>query len=364
MILPPVGARREPLVEQLLAWFEGHQRDLPWRRDRDSYRVWVSEVMLQQTRVDTVVPYFERFVGRFPTVQALAAANLDDVLKAWEGLGYYRRARNLKAGAEQIVRDGGARLPDDYEGLRALPGIGRYTAGAILSVAHGRPYPVVDGNVRRVLSRLWVVAERSAAVDAWLWATAAALLPDDRPGAFNEAMMELGATVCTPRQCRCERCPLADHCDGRRSGDPTAFPGRAARRPIPHKDVTAGVIRRGRRILVTRRRAEAMLGGLWEFPGGKVEPGETLEECLHREIDEELGIIIRIERPLVAVKHAFSHFRITLHTFLCRHSSGRVQDLGCDEHRWVEPRQLRDLAFPKADRVVIDALDDLSPSIW
>ncbi len=359
MTLPEPGARRKPLVEGLLAWFARHQRDLPWRRDRDPYRVWVSEVMLQQTRVDTVVPYFERFVGRFPTVSALAEADLDDVLKVWEGLGYYRRARNLKAGAGAIVRDGGKRLPADYEGLRALPGIGRYTAGAILSVAHGQAYAAVDGNVRRVLSRLWAVAERSAAVDAWLWTTAEALLPADRPGEFNEALMELGATVCTPRRPDCAACPVSQHCDGFAAGDPTAFPGRVERRPIPHKDVTAGVIRRGERVLITRRRAEAMLGGLWEFPGGKLEPGETLEQCLHREIDEELGITIRIERPLVAVKHAYSHFRITLHTFLCRHSRGRVQDLGCDEHRWVRLEQLEGFAFPKADRVVLEALKDL-----
>jgi A/G-specific adenine glycosylase len=362
--LPEPGARREPLVEQLLAWFARHQRDLPWRRDRDPYRVWVSEVMLQQTRVDTVVPYFERFVDRFPTVRALAEAELDDVLKAWEGLGYYRRARHLKAGAESIVRDGGAdgrpaRLPEDYAGLREVPGIGRYTAGAILSVAHGQPFAVVDGNVRRVLSRLWAVDERSTKVDAWLWDTAETLLPADHPGAFNEALMELGATVCTPRRPDCTVCPVAQHCDGLAAGDPTNYPGRVERKPIPHKDVTAGVIRRGERILITRRRADAMLGGLWEFPGGKVEPGETLEQCLHREIDEELGITIRIERPLVAVKHAYSHFRITLHTYLCRHSRGRVQDLGCDEHRWVRLEQLEDFAFPKADRVVLEVLKDL-----
>lgn len=359
MPLPEPGARRKPLVEQLLGWFDRHQRDLPWRRDRDPYRVWVSEVMLQQTRVETVVPYFERFVGRFPTVHALAAAELDDVLKTWEGLGYYRRARNLKAGAEQIVRDGGAAPPDDYDGLRALPGIGRYTAGAILSVAHGQPHAAVDGNVRRVLSRVWAVQERSSKVDAWLWDTAEALLPTDRPGAFNEALMELGATVCTPRRPHCTSCPVSQHCDGLESGDPTVYPGRVDRRPIPHKDVTAAVIRRGERFLITRRRAEAMLGGLWEFPGGKVEPGETLEQCLVREIDEELGIQIRIERPLLAVKHAYSHFRITLHTFLCRHSRGRVQDLGCDEHRWVYRDELARFAFPKADRVVLEALKDL-----
>jgi A/G-specific adenine glycosylase len=359
--LPDVTDRCEQLTTALVAWFDTGHRDLPWRRDRDPYRVWVSEVMLQQTRVETVVPYFERFVQRFPHVHALAEADLDDVLKAWEGLGYYRRARNLKAGAEHLVRDGGSRVPDDYDALRAVPGVGRYTAGAILSVAFDQPTAIVDGNVRRVLCRLWAVDEdpRSAAVDRWLWATAEALVPRANPGAFNESLMELGATVCTPRQPRCADCPVAGHCDARASGAPADYPRRAPKKVIPHMDVTAAVIRRGRRILITQRKPEAMLGGLWEFPGGKVEPGETLEQCLLREIDEELGITIRIEGPLVAVKHAYSHFRITLHTFLCRHSRGRPRAIGCADWRWVDPEQLRDFAFPKADRVVIEALDRL-----
>jgi len=356
--LPDVTDRCERLTNALLAWFDAGHRDLPWRRDRDPYRVWISEVMLQQTRVETVVPYFERFVERFPSVAALAEADLDDVLKAWEGLGYYRRARNLKAGAEHLVRDGGARVPRNLDALRAVPGVGRYTAGAIRSVAFDRPAPIVDGNVRRVLCRLWAVGEdpRTATVERWLWSTAEALVPDARPGAFNESLMELGATVCTPRDPDCAACPVADLCDARAQGSPADFPLRPPKKTIPHKDVTAAVIRRGHRILITQRRAEAMLGGLWEFPGGKVEPGETLEQCLLREIDEELGITIRIERPLIAVDHAYSHFRITLHTFLCRHSRGRPRAIGCDDWRWVEPGRLRDFAFPKADRVVLEAL--------
>ena len=358
MSLPDLSDRREPIADCLLAWFAGQARDLPWRRDRDPYRVWVSEVMLQQTRVETVIPYFERFVARFPDVGALAEADLDDVLKAWEGLGYYRRARNLKKGAEQIVRDGGAALPTDYEGVSALPGVGRYTAGAICSVAFGQPRPVVDGNVRRVLCRLGAVdaAPRSREVDRWMWATAEALLPQDHPGPFNESLMELGATVCTPRIPSCGLCPIAAHCDGLATSDPTAFPAATPKKTIPHKDVTAGIIRRGERILITKRRPEAMLGGLWEFPGGKLEPGETLEQCLLREIDEELGITIRIERPFIRVDHAYSHFRITLHTFLCRHSRGRPRALDCAAFRWVHPDHLEEFAFPKADRVVLQAL--------
>ena len=358
MILPDLSGRREAIARRLLDWFGRQARDLPWRRDRDPYRVWISEVMLQQTRVETVVPYFERFVERFPDVATLAGADLDDVFKAWEGLGYYRRARNLKKGAEQIVRDGGAALPTDFDSVLALPGVGRYTAGAICSVAYGLPRPVVDGNVRRVLCRIGAVGvdPRSRDVDRWLWATAETLLPPDHPGAFNEAMMELGATLCVPRKPGCDHCPVRSLCDGHAAGTPEAFPARTPKKTLPHVDVTAGIIRRGQRILITQRRPEAMLGGLWEFPGGKLEPGETLENCLLREIDEELGITIRVERPFIRVNHAYSHFRITLHTFLCRHSRGRPRTLGCAAIRWVHPSQLDDFAFPKADRVVLEAL--------
>ncbi len=356
--LPTLDARRAPFAERLLAWFADNRRDFPWRRTRDPYRIWISEVMLQQTRAATVVPYYDRFLERFPDLPALAGAEMDDVLKAWEGLGYYRRARHLKSAAEHIVRDGGDTLPDDYDAMLALPGVGRYTAGAVMSLAHDQARPILDGNVRRVLSRVWAIDAdpRAAATTRWLWAAAEALIPTGRAGAFNEAMMELGAVVCTPRAPSCADCPLAGLCDGHASGTPEAYPVRPPKKAIPHVDVTAGVIRRGARILITQRRAEAMLGGLWEFPGGKLEPGETLEECLRRELREELDIQVRIEEPLVAVDHAYSHFRITLHTFLCRHSRGRVQDLGCAAHRWVTPDQLDDFAFPKADRVVVAKL--------
>ncbi len=341
-----------------MAWFRRHQRDFPWRRTRDPYRVWVSEVMLQQTRARTVVPYFERFVERFPDIQALACAEPAEVLKAWEGLGYYRRARHLKQAAEALACSGADGLPEDYDALRALPGVGRYTAGALMSLAFNRPYPIQDGNVRRVLCRVWAVGAdpRSARVQDWLWRSAEALIPRGRARSFNEALMELGATVCTHRRPRCGDCPLGELCQARALGRPEDFPLRRKARPLPHFDVAAGIIFRGRRILITRRPDESMLGGLWEFPGGKQEPGESLEQCLVREVTEELGIQIRVERPFVRVKHAYSHFRITLHTFVCRHSRGRPQALGCAAWRWVEPAELEQYAFPKADRVVLASL--------
>ena len=316
-------------------------------------------MMLQQTRAATAAPYFERFVARFPDLAALASAPLDDVLKAWEGLGYYRRARAVKRTAELLVADGAAEIPGDYQQLLALPGVGRYTAGAVMSLAFNRPYPIQDGNVRRVLCRVWAVGAdpRGARVQQWLWSAAERLIPRGHAGEFNEALMELGATVCTVRAPRCEACPLAAQCDGLRVGRPTAFPRRARAKQLPHYDVVAAIIRRAGRLLVTKRKASSMLGGMWEFPGGKVEPGESTEDCLHREIAEELAIEVQIERPFVRVEHAYSHFRITLHTFLCRHRRGRPRALGSDGLRWVLPDELRELAFPKADRVVIEALE-------
>jgi A/G-specific adenine glycosylase len=315
-------------------------------------------MMLQQTRAATVGPTFERFVAQFPSLRALATADVDDVLKAWEGLGYYRRARSIKLGAELLVAEGATDIPEDYERLLSLPGVGRYTAGAVMSLGFNRPYPIQDGNVRRVLCRVWAVGAdpASPAVQRWLWATAEALIVRGKAAAFNEALMELGATVCTDRSPRCAECPLVQRCEARRLGKPEAYPKRAKAKPLPHIDVVAAIIRRGRRLLISKRRAEAMLGGLWEFPGGKVEPGETLEQCVHRELSEELGIVVRIERPFVVVEHAYSHFRMTLHTFLCRHQSGHARPLGCAELRWVEPRELANFAFPKADRVVLEAL--------
>jgi A/G-specific adenine glycosylase len=363
LALPSVEPRRAWLARRLLAWFREHRRDLPWRRSRDPYRVWVAEMMLQQTRVATAVPYFERFVSRFPDLASLARAPLDDVLKAWEGLGYYRRAQAVKRTAELLVADGERGIPADFDRLLALPGIGRYTAGAVMSLGFNQPYPIQDGNVRRVLCRLWAVGAKpqSATVQRWLWSAAERLIPRGRAGEFNEALMELGATVCTDRAPRCADCPLRRQCDACASGVPTAFPRPAKARPLPHYDVVAAIIQRAGRVLVTKRKSSSMLGGLWEFPGGKIEPGESAEQCLHREIAEELGIEVRIDRAFVRVKHAYSHFRITLHTFLCRHRRGRARALGSDGLRWARPAELQALAFPKADRVVLAALLRESP---
>jgi A/G-specific adenine glycosylase len=342
----------------LVAWYARHQRDLPWRRTRDPYAVWVSEIMLQQTQVATVIPYYERWLRLFPDVRALAAARLDAVLKAWEGLGYYSRARNMRRAAREIITEFRGRFPETVDGLLKLPGVGRYTAGAIASIAFGRDEPALDGNVVRALCRVFRVSEnpKQPATQRRLRTLAGELLPPGRAGFFNQALMDLGATVCVPRAPRCNLCPLNRLCQAHAHGEEAEIPLRTKRKPVPHFDIAAGVVRRGDRILIARRKAEGLLGGLWEFPGGKRRPGESLKSCAAREIREELGIEVDVLRPIITVKHAYTHFRITLHVFDCRWVSGRPRAIGCDAYRWVRHKELERYAFPKANVKVIAAL--------
>jgi len=350
-------------ADRLLAWYRLQPRDLPWRRTRDPYAVWVAEVMLQQTQVDTVIPYYERFLARFPTVEALAAAPLDDVLRLWAGLGYYARARHLHAAARRILAEHGGQVPADLETLLRLPGIGRSTAGALLSIAFNQDAPVLDGNVRRVLCRVFHITEDPGqpAVERRLWDLAASLVPPGRAGDYNQALMDLGATVCTPRAPRCPVCPVMMLCEAQKRGDPERLPVKAPRRELPRYDVTAGVIWRDGRVLLAQRRPEGLLGGLWEFPGGKQEAGETLEDCLRRELREELGIEVEIGPQLMTLAHAYSHFRITLHVFTCRHTSGEPQAMGCAAWRWVAPDELASYAMAATDRQIAQQVAQATP---
>ena len=344
-------------VNALLRWFDRHQRWMPWRECATPYRVWVSEIMLQQTQVAAVIPYFERFMAEFPTLRALARADLQEVLKAWQGLGYYARARHLH-GAAQDVEAGGGGLPTSAAALARLPGVGAYTAAAIASICFKEAVPVVDGNVLRVFARFWGLEEdvRSARMRRALSDRLAPLVPQDRPGDFNQAIMELGAVVCRPRGPDCPSCPLKSACSAYGSGRVDALPVRVRRSPVPHYDIAVGIVRRRGRVLVARRRADAMLGGLWEFPGGKRRPGETLPAACRREIREETGLRVGVGKPLGVVSHAYSHFRVTLHIFACEAPDGRARALASDELRWCRPGELDTLPFPAANVRVIELI--------
>ena len=340
------------LQNKLLEWYDLHHRNLPWRDRTDLYAIWLSEVMLQQTRVDQVWTYYERFLTAFPTLEVLAEADLDDVLRVWEGLGYYARARNLHAAARKVVASG--HLPTNCSELRSLPGIGPYTSRAIASIAFGEAVAAVDGNVRRVLSRLFAHPGSPAKSVQQLADT---LLCRPRPGDHNQAMMELGSQVCTPKNPQCTVCPLQNHCLSWSEGTPESYPVPKKKNPIPHHDVAAGILRNSTgQILIQQRAPKGLLGGLWELPGGKAKHGESGPETCARELHEELGVEVIVGNMVGKVEHAYSHFRITLRVYECTIANGQPVSTGGLTTAWVKPDALHRFAFPKANRRILNLL--------
>ncbi len=358
-----MGARPAGVRRALLRWYDANKRDLPWRRTDDPYAIWISETMLQQTRVETVIPYYERFLARFPDARALASADVEEVYGLWAGLGYYSRARNLHAAARQVVERHGGELPNDAEGLRGLPGIGRYTAGAVASIAFDRREPVVDGNVVRVLARLHDIREdvRGTAVVTRLWQEAGRLADGARPGDLNQALMELGATVCTPRAPRCLACPLVRHCEAHAAGDPEGLPIKAKKaKPVPMRAAAAWLPRRGS-VLAVRRPEGGLLGGLWELPGGELEDGEAPEAGLRRQLRERVGLDVDGAECVGSVEHVFTHRRLELHVFRCRAPQGRVRRRYFEAHRWLAPDALSELACGAVTHKALALLDGVAP---
>ncbi len=358
MIRLPKGAQSDG-SHRLLTWFGQHRREMPWRSRSSPYAIWISEAMLQQTRVETVIPYFERWMHLFPDIATLAAAEQEAVLKAWEGLGYYARCRNLHKAAQVLVADFDGELPSDPDQLASLPGIGPYTQAAILSLAFGLPFAVLDGNVERVLTRLCACGERldRKGLKDELRQSARRWMGDHPPGDFNEAMMELGATVCLPRKPACLLCPLSDFCRACKQGNPEAYPHKVPKKKVPTVLVAAAVLwREDGRFLVARRKQEGMLGGLWEFPGGKVEEGESLRDCVKREMKEELGVEVLPRKPRVRVKHVYSHFKLDMEVWDCDWQGDEPKAIDCADFRWVTRQQCDDLPFSKADLKVLKTL--------
>lgn len=352
-----LAAFRQDLVD----WYRASARVLPWRETRDPYSIWLSEMMLQQTRVDQALPYYQRFLAAFPTVFDLAAAPVDQVLKLWEGLGYYARARNLHKAAQAVVEDFGGTFPKSEAEIRKLAGIGAYTAAAVLSIAYNVPLAVLDGNVIRVLARVFALEAdvKQPKIRQLLQVRANELLSYEAPGDFNQGIMELGAITCTPRNPQCSRCPLQQVCTASQTHQTHIFPMSAKKAPIPHQHIAIGVILNDDGLILIDRRPESgLLGGLWEFPGGKQEAGETLPETCAREIREEVGIEVEVGDQFAQVDHAYTHFKITLHAFLCRLTSGTAASTNGEPVKWVSLAELEAYAFPKANRHVIDRLHE------
>lgn len=354
-------------ARRLLEWFDRHQRVLPWREDRDAYRVWVSEIMLQQTRVDVVVPYFERFVSRFPSVYALAEAGIDEVLSHWSGLGYYRRGRQLHEAACRVAAAGS--FPRTVEGLMELPGIGPYTAAAVASIAFGVLTPVLDGNVERVLSRQLALRDDPKAKPArrTLFAAAEELLDPIRPGDSNQAMMELGATVCVPRQPRCGECPLAADCKGRSAGDPESYPApRRRRETVRERRLVVLVEDRGRVLLFRRQEDATLLAGLWELPWVEIAEGtdaEAARGAIEDALRERYGCHWRLLERAGEARHSITFRAIALEIFRAEVRDGGLLREG-PEAGWFGPGERPTIPVSSLVDKVIRAAAKSHRPVW
>jgi A/G-specific adenine glycosylase len=347
--------QKEKIQERLLRWFEINGRDLPWRKTRDPYAIWVSEIMLQQTQVRTVIPYYQKFLKCFPTVRHLARADLSKVLKVWEGLGYYSRARNLHRASQIVLNHFHGTAPDTQKDLLSLPGIGRSTAGAILSFAYNKEAAILDGNAKRVLSRLFAVSDNPVGgkTEGLLWHTSESLIPKGRSNSFNQALMDLGSLLCTPREPQCTRCPLRNLCQGYLSGEPESYPLRTIKKTIPHITAFSAVIQKDKMVLLRQRPPKGLLGGLWEFPNWRIEGKRRLRLRLRLRnyIKKEMGLNVKMKESMGTFQQTYSHFKLTLHVFHCQPLNGKGKG------KWVPIRNLHLLPMSRIHRRIANTLE-------
>ena len=347
----------QQIAPPLLAWFDRAKRDMPWRGTRDPYRVWLSEVMLQQTQVATATPYYERFLAAFPTVHDLAGAPLDEVLRLWAGLGYYSRARSLREAAQIVVREHGGLFPEAAEALRSLPGVGPYTSGAIASIAFGERVPAVDGNALRVLARVFLVKGdvQRGRPRARVERLAAAAVPEDRPGDYNQGLMELGSLICRPKDPLCGECPLSDLCRANAEGQQAAIPAAGRRSPVRHVKTVAGIVQRNGRLLIAQRPPDGVWGGMWELPNCEVDGGDA-PTVLVQLLQRDFGLSVEVGESVCCLTHAIMNQRIELRVLPCRVTAGRTQARCHVAAKWVKPGETEGYALPAPHRKVLRRL--------
>jgi len=343
------------LRKKLIRWYRRHYRQLPWRKTRDPYKIWIAEVMLQQTTVAAVIPYYLRWMESFPDLRALSRATLQKVLKAWEGLGYYQRAKNLHRSSRIIIKEYQGRFPSDYDQLKKLPGLGSSTTAALLSFAFDLPYPVLEANVRRVLTRVMRLKGRRNPGDDIFLNFLTPLIPQKNSSQFNQAMMELGALVCKPRNPNCLLCPITDHCQAYQAGEQEIIP-EPKKRDFQKIEAVIALIQDNGKYLIQKRPSQGLLADLWEFPGGKKKRSESFSQALHREVQEELGARIRESRFLTKVRHAYTQFQVTLYAYECQLE--KRPHLEKTRYRWVTLKGLRRYPFPSGNAKIIRFLEE------
>ena len=343
-----VSKKSEPTY-LLLRWYDEDIRQFPWRKTNNPYKIWLSEVMLQQTQVKTVVPYYNRWISKYPTIQSVAEAHADSILKTWEGLGYYAGARNFHSACKIIMNKYNGKVPDSAHLLLSLPGIGEYISGAIMSIAFNQSFAAIDSNALRVISRLKSINGPFQIRKQKIAHVLSKLICALRPGDFNQAIMDLGREICTSKNPSCSACPISIHCRSFVNNVVDKYPQTVRANKKPSYSVAAGIIWNKGLILVSKRKDAGLLGGLWEFPGGKIRQGETAKKCIIREVKEELGVVVRPRDFFKQINHTYSHFSITLDAYHCDYVNGSPRALGCAEWRWISPKQIADLPFPKAN---------------
>jgi A/G-specific adenine glycosylase len=359
--MPPLNHDFTP---RLLAWFAEHARDLPWRRTYHPYHIWISEIMLQQTQMERVVEYFSRFIARFPDIASLAAAHEDELLKMWEGLGYYSRARNLHRAAQVVAAQGG-QLPASHQELLRLPGIGPYTAAAIMAIAFNRPHTVLDANVERLFARLLDLATpvKEKETSGLIRTQVEALLPHDQARAYNQALMEFGALVCRPGVPNCGGCPFQQECQALQQGTVGQRPVLPPRKGSILITMACGLVRRQGRYLIQKRQVDDVWANLWEFPGGRLKEGESPAQAVVREYLEETELQVVPTAMLATVRHSYMNYRVTLHGFFCALAPGQGEPVlhAAQEARWVTLEELAHYAFPAGHRKLIACLQEARP---
>jgi A/G-specific adenine glycosylase len=331
---------------------------MPWRGETDPYKIWISEIMLQQTQVATVRDYYLRWIKRFPDIQSVSESSIDEVLKYWEGLGYYSRARNFYQSCRALNKQG-SKVPKGMDEFRKLKGVGPYIAAAVQSIAFNIPVGVVDGNVNRVISRFYAYKDIPLKNKKKINEFMSLIINQKRPGDINQAMMDLGRYVCKPSNPLCDQCPLNKGCKALQLGIQSDLPITIKKAQKPHYDVAVGIIWDKNKLLITKRKEDGLLGGLWEFPGGKIKKNESIKSAIKREIKEELSINIKPETLIHQVDHHYSHFSVTINAINCQYNGGQIKLSGPTDFKWVNTSKLRSYAFPKASIKLFNAIENL-----
>lgn len=347
--------------KDLLEWYYLQSHNMPWRGTLDPYHIWLSEVMLQQTQVQTVKPYYHRWLEKYPSVEDVADADENELLKVWEGLGYYARARNFQHACRTVVDEFNGAVPDQPDQFMKLKGVGPYTNAAVQSIAFQHSLPVVDGNVKRIASRIMKLETPPDKHIQTITNFLTQHIPEDVPGDFNQALMDLGRQICTAATPKCNRCPVAQFCRAYVDNVVDKYPVKIQTKEKPHVNIAVGVIWKSEEVLIAKRKSSGLLGGLWEFPGGKIEPGENAESCVLREVKEELGLDVKLGAAIGAIEHAYSHFSLTMTAYNCQYTSGIPQAISCADWCWLDRDQFDRLAFPKANHKLFPLIPDENP---